>query len=737
MADIAGARRGAPASRAAAVNLPGRTWLRAAAVFALAWAVLVVGVYYRQLWAVLAAGPSAWSLPELGQSLRWSGVPFIREAIARAASGIAAAAAVVLAVWTSGRLVARWVVPSDATRAERRIVEFATGVGVFAYGLFALALAGWFVPPVVAAATLLLALVGIALWVVDRSRIESRSRSRAARGPGDRQNGGLSETPSAWARNPWSWLVVAGCALAFLCALAPEVEYDALWYHLELPRRWLQAGRPVDDVNEYVSLYPLTWELVFGAALALDADVGAKLVHWITLPLSAAVAAWLARSIQARTDTSDRSPAMPALAAALVATAPTVFWEATSAYIDLALAFHAAVAVYALVRAYAGASRRWTTIAGIQLGLCCATKHLGLFVVASALTIWLASHVRSRRLAPGALASAVRMGVIALLIPVPWYVRAALASGNPVFPELFHVFGAYPPERWNSTVDHALALFKDRFGRPRTPWNLLTLPWDTTMHAARYGGTFGPAMLAFLPGTIVAITRSPVARALGAGAVLYLALWASPISSYQLRFLVPFWVVTAAVLASGIQITIDAAGRVGRSARALAVAAVVVLLALNLPPGIPLHEGDRVGWSGWLAHVIHDIPIPVVAGAISRDAYVDKQVRSAAAWRWIDANTPRGTRVLTFLGGDQFLADRARLWSETPVAREVTWDAPADTELLMRRIRALGIGYVLVQKPLLRTPDFEHLVLMRPDVLAAHFALAHEDFWMLVYRVRD
>jgi hypothetical protein len=150
------------------VNREGRGRLHLAVALALGWAALVVAVYYRQLWTLLAAGPSAWSLPELGQSLRWRGVPFIGEAALRAASGIASAAVVVLAVWTSGRLVARWLVPPDATRAERRIVEWATGVGVFAYALLGLALAGWLLRPAVAAATVALALLGTGLWVFDR-----------------------------------------------------------------------------------------------------------------------------------------------------------------------------------------------------------------------------------------------------------------------------------------------------------------------------------------------------------------------------------------------------------------------------------------------------------------------------------------------------------------------------------------------------------------------------------------
>jgi 4-amino-4-deoxy-L-arabinose transferase-like glycosyltransferase len=735
MADIADAGRRATAGRALELSPPGRWRPRAAIGLALAWAALVAAVYYRRLWLLLAAGPSTWSLPEVGQSLRWTGVPWLRDAIARAAFGIGAAAVVVAAVWTCGRLATRWLVPPDATRGERRVIEFATGVGVFAYALFALAAAGWFVRPVVAGLTLTLACIAVLFLAAESFGI--------GRGPIPKADGTAGAARRhqwlALARSPWWWLTVAACAVAFFCALAPETEYDALWYHLELPRRWLDAARPVDDVNEYVSLYPLTWELLFGAALALDGDVGARLVHWATLPLCAVIAGWLAQCINGSASARashgpGRTP--PALAAAVAVTAPTVLWEATTAYVDLALALHAALAAYALVRASTGSSSRWLAVAAVQLGLCCATKHLGLLVVAAALVTWVGATVYRDRSWRRALERAVLIGTVAILLPAPWYIRAALASGNPVFPELYGVFGAWPPERWNATVEHALAAFKAGFGRSRTLAHQAALPWDMSMHPVRYFGTFGPTLLAFLPFTIAAAARSHVARALGAGALLYFVLWASPVSSFQLRFLVPFWIVAAPLLAAGIQMAIDAAGSVRAPLRGVVTGAVAVLLALDLPPSIPLHEGDRVGWSGWLTHVIRDVPVAVVAGGVSREAYLDEHVRSAAAWRWINANTPADTRVLTFLGGDQFLADRARLWSETPAARAVTWDAPADVDRVIRRVHGLGIRYVLVQKPLLRTPAFERLVLLRPDVLARHFDVAHEDFWMLVYRVR-
>lgn len=49
---------------------------------------------------------------------------------------------------------------------------------------------------------------------------------------------------------------VAG-GFALIGALAPEVEHDALWYHLQFPAEYLAAGSLVDFPYEYTSYYPM------------------------------------------------------------------------------------------------------------------------------------------------------------------------------------------------------------------------------------------------------------------------------------------------------------------------------------------------------------------------------------------------------------------------------------------------------------------------------------------------
>lgn len=681
------------------------------------WVLLVLLVYYRQLFEA-GLRMEGVGYPDIGQSLLQTGLPHWREALWRAVGGIGSAALVIAAAVGAGRLTLRWLLPADAACAERWVLTYANGAGVLAYALLALAVAGLYRPVIVRVVIAAFVLGGIA--TLGHRALPGIIQARGALARLRRNVG------AGGAELPWMLITVAAVFLAALCALAPETEFDALWYHLELPRRWLAAGRPVDDLTEYISLYPLTWELLFGAALAFDGSVAARLVHWSTLPAAAAAVALFGGRVM--------PSASPWLTAAIFVTPPTVFWEATTTYVDLAMTLHAGLGVYALVRAGHARDRGWLTVAALHLGLAGATKHLALVVTAVALgafVLWHAKGGLSR-----AIRSAALVGAVALVVASPWYLRAWHASGNPVFPEMYHVFGARPAHRWDHLTQAGLERFKDRFG-PRSTQQLVVLPWDVTMHGTRYGGTFGPLLLATLPAALIVAARVRLARWLLAGAAAYLAVWASPLSSYQLRFLIPLWWITAPLVAAALQLLVHSAGAVHRVLRTVGLLIVAAVLLVNLPPWTVLHEGDRHGWTGWLTHIVREWPMQVVLGGISEEAYLARHVRTYGAWRWIDAHTPpRDTRVLTFLGGDHFYAERRRIWSEAVTARDATWGALTGQEAEARAAMArLGITHVMAPVPARQSEEQQRLAALQPGFIASHGEVVYEDGWTLVYRL--
>lgn len=618
-------------------------------------------------------------------------------AVRRAGAALLGAAAVLSAGWAVGRTTLWRSSGSFACGCERRMFELAIGLGGLSYACLALAFLGLYRPAVVIVLLAIAGSAGVALAAREWAGL-SRSAFR----------------PPGWIAVLSLTVAAAAATFALVGALAPETEYDALWYHLWLPSKWLATGGPVDLVDEYISLYPLTWDLLAGAAMALGGPIAAKLLHFSCLPLLTASTWLLARRVSPR--------ASGPVAILLLVTAPVVTWEATTAYVDLALAWYVVLAAIAIGRFHETRARGWLWIAAVTIGLALAIKHLALVALAvSAATLLVMEH-RRHATALACVRTVVLFVAVSLVFPAPWYLRAYARSGNPVFPDMYSVFGARPAGRWDDLSEANLRGFKERFGPGRRTGRLLALPWDVTVHAERYGGTVGPVFLTLLPAALV----TPGARWLLLVCGAYALAWASPLSSFQVRFLIPMLPFLA----------IASAGALRNLPRA-SLWLVVALSVLNLPPFVEWHERDRVGWTGWLNHVMRGAPLAVVVGGEREFDYLARRVPSFRAWVYANRHLPPTARVLTFSGGDHLYSQRDRLWSDATRARDATWGAPAETvplSTLRQRLARLGVTHVLVDRRLLDGAAGK-LAITSDAMRACCYAPIFDDGRFVLYRV--
>jgi 4-amino-4-deoxy-L-arabinose transferase-like glycosyltransferase len=688
------------------------------------WASVAFVVYYRQIWRVWDLGFSAWVTENyslqcarrlwhlIRAGLQAWDLPYLSHSLLRALTAAFGAGVLLLAAYALGLAACRLLRWEPESWHEGLLYRTAIGLGTVSYLSFGLATLGLYQPDNV---RILLAMVLLSgslwfLFVGARSLGGLQSKRRLS---------AVMAIPHYRVRvQIWQVVALAGLLVALIGALAPEIEYDALWYHLWLPKLWLEQGHAVDVVSEYVSLYPLTWELIFGAGMLLGNAISAKLLHFVCLPLSGLAVYQLVRRFVPQ--------ASPWLAVAILTTVPTLLWEATTAYIDLALAFYNCLVVYALLRYVERRSLQWLVLAALTLGLALATKHLALFVWALAvgglvLRLWLEDRAPGRALAMGAL-----LGSVSLLLPLAWYARAWYASGNPFFPELYSVFGAQPVERWSTLTDHGLANFTSRFGDPRTPLNWLLLPWNVTMHSARYGGALSPVFLILLPALILRRCNG-ASSWLFAFVAIYVVLWASPASSFQVRFLVPVVPLLAALAAEAVARLVWFLRSASRW-RMIIASAVAALLLLNLPPFTSLHERDRISWDGWLTHVLHEVPLGVVVGRESQEAYLTRKVRSYGAWQFINAQLPKDAQILTFSGGDHFYREREGLWSDSTMAHPAVWGAAHGQEgQAFQALADLGISHVLFDKRLLDSLPPETLAIAQVSESTGWYEWIYED----------
>ena len=643
-------------------------------------------------------------------------LPYLPPALARELAGIGAALLLLPAALALGLGISRVLGWQYAGWRER--LPFAGALGIAAFGSLGLLLAlfGLYRPFVLQALAVLVVLAALFMLA-----------SRALRGMrGDRR---LS-VPRIPRNTTLLWIACAGLAIfcAGVAALAPETQYDALWYHLTYPQRYLQAGYLVDVPADFVSLYPMTTELWYGYGLALGGATAAILLHLGYLPLAAVLTYELARRYT--------PGAAPWLAVALLLTMPTMIWLGSTANTDLAIMLFVALSVYALLRYVDTRRRQWLLLAALNLGFALSTKHLALFALALFCPGLLLA-LRSRGAAwRQAFLAALALGSLSLLVALPWYLRSTLATGNPVFETMYTVFGA-PPERWNALAQARQQGFLHQFGRPRTLANLLLLPWDMTIHAARYGGTLGPLFLILLPLLVLRRLRG-VWPWLAALVALWLLLWFLPVTSLEVRQLLPIAPVLA-VLAAFAFVRVAGLARLvaGRAAPALLAGGLTVLMVLNLPPFTPLHEVDRVNWNGWLSSVLYRLPWSVVAGGQSVDDYLTREIRSYPVWQYAAAHLPPDARVMTWSGGDEFYTHHDRLWANSAPAIATAKAPPGAEAQALAGLRALGITHLIVGR---RPPEEPYpgdaYALTSPLARSQWYEELYSDYWYVLYRIQ-
>ena len=692
--------------------------------------LITLALYYRQVWKLFTDGPVRWIqenyslnavLSPTWQLIQNGGIEFPPSYIAEASQrGLLALWGVTVIILCSnflglGILKLLRVEPEDPI--DGLLYQLGIGLGALSYFAFGLAALSLYHPDVLR--LVLLSVLGTCIvYTVYQQLTHQHTLTQNFA----RLSFSLRE------EKPWKLVTLIAIAIAFMGALAPEFEYDALWYHLWLPDQWLQKGSPVDIVHEYISLYPLTWELIYGIAMSFGGPIAAKLLHFSMLPLTSLLVFQIARFAAPK--------ASPWIAVALFATLPTVIWQATTSYIDLALTFYTGMAIYALMQYTRKKSWSSLALAAIFLGLALAIKHLALIVwlfAISGVGLWLWVEKRSWRQTYQAV---IFLGGISLLFPLPWYLRSWAASGNPIFPELFRLFGALPAERWNQITETSLNNFKDQFGFPRTPLNIALIPWNLTIHAAQFGGSFGPILLLLLSGFFVFKPNGKELRWLGVFCLGYLIFWASPLSSFQMRFLLPitpFLVVLSTAAFQGLISRLS-----GKGFRTNLVSWILILLLiLNLPPFTSLHEADREGWNGWLNHVIHDIPLGVVLGFEFEGDYLARKVPSFRAWEYINNNLPLDALVLTFSGGDHFYSNRTRIASDATAAHHAVWGADLDEkEQALQTLKDLGVTHVLFDRQQLDSGALDSLALAQDSSLKSWYELEYEDERFILARLR-
>lgn len=469
-------------------------------------------------------------------------------------------------------------------------------------------------------------------------------------------------------------LVMGGALLvAWLWATIPPTFFDELEYHLVIPQRALATGELQAAPWVFFTLMPHASDLLLAWGMAIDGALGARatvFAVWVVCVLGA----WgLAQAVSG----SKPMPWAAVLVMAALATSPLLWFLATLPFAETALAAVIVVAATILV-----SSRRetgthpWLSL-GLVLGLATMVKLAGLYWVAAALAAALVAGWPVRDVLRS-------MAVVAAAL-APWWGRAYVHTGNPVYPLAYGLLGGFP---W-SEESQAKVQGNLPYGTGGLGWvGVLRLPVDLVQHPERFGSASDagvPAvaatcLLVLLPVLAWLWGSGAERRRLSAAGALFVlvtgACWVAV--SPTTRFFAPALVLGLAVLA-GLAL------RVGPKSQALAI---IVLLPLGVWGTMRFIDQHGSAFSSY----------EVALGREEADQYLARRLDHAQAARFTREALPAEARLL-FIGETRpYYFEREAMaptaYDRHPLHRWV--QEAASPEALAQRLADEGFTHVVL-----------------------------------------
>lgn len=262
-------------------------------------------------------------------------------------------------------------------------------------------------------------------------------------------------------------------------ALGPELSFDALWYHLTLPKLYVQNHAIIHFFGWLLnySAMPKLTEMLYTVALLFSNEIFAKCIHFLFGILVLGVIYKIARKYY--------DSKYSVLACIVFYSNLVVGWMSIAAYIDLARTFYELMTFWAFILFTQKKENKYLALSAIFMGLTISTKLLsvGSFIIYIPLLFWLFGIRKNIKKTVTYIAAFI---VISLLVPLPWFIFSFIHTGNPVYPIFSGLSFDY----------HPLTLLN--------PFHFLRETWIVLTHTA---DPISPIYIIFLPLIILCIKK--------------------------------------------------------------------------------------------------------------------------------------------------------------------------------------------------------------------------------------
>ncbi len=517
----------------------------------------------------------------------------------------------------------------------------------------------------------------------------------------------------------WTLLAIT-VATVLVGALTPPLNYDALSYHLGVPKEYIRQHSIVYLPHQVYSNFPFTMEMLYLFSLLLQGDILAKLIHLSFGLLTVAAIYSFGRRYF--------NPGIALLASVIFFNIPLVGFLSTTAYIDLGVTLYEFLALMGLVNWFYSGKRKDFLVSAIFTGLAMGTKYPAILFsfLPLLLGVILKTSLIDKIRRPDRLKKVCLFSLVAIGIASPWFIKNLIYTGNPIYPLFYSLLGgrgwsvfnaARFMEQHSSTFGNwwevflvpltisrspdigplfiifaPLLIFFKRFARPVkllvVYGGLYFLLWMFFTH--RDYRFLLPAFPAF--SLIAAYLLRRFGKGKGFSLLLAAGLGVALALNYQkfylfglqlLDFRKGFFLFPLSLGLSALIVFLAVKCRKDKSISSLVVTGIVLVLLFNL--STVLGMASEYGLLG------------VAFGKESRPAFLSRTFYAYDAFRFANENLPPSAKVL-FIGENQgYYFDRDFV-SNSPLDDNIIVgiaNSSRDGEEMSNKLKEMGITHIL------------------------------------------
>lgn len=247
----------------------------------------------------------------------------------------------------------------------------------------------------------------------------------------------------------------------FIGALSPELSFDALWYHLTIPKLYIMQEKLsyIPGGLFYYSVMPKIIDVLYIVPLLFFNEIGAKIIHYMF-----GIGTCISLYVLSRQFVSQKISSLVLL---IFLSNLVVSWEMTVAYIDLGRTFFETLCVLGLVLWMKKKKNKYLYLSGLMLGAAVASKYLALVSVLISITLVIFILLKKYKITKQSLTYFLIYLCCMTLIPLPWLIFAYIHTGNPLYPS------------FSTSVNEIIFSWGQL-----VPWNIIKGVWNMFMNSS-------------------------------------------------------------------------------------------------------------------------------------------------------------------------------------------------------------------------------------------------------------